>query len=67
MASSSGGVMFKKSSFSATNVTCVEVEHHLLTDTFLIRDSKDVNSPVLIFTREEWESFIKWVNNHEFD
>jgi hypothetical protein len=33
---------------------------------FLVRDSKDDNSPVLRFTTEEWSAFVSGVKADEF-
>lgn len=45
--------------------TCVEVAH--IDRTIAIRDSKDVNGPVLTFSAQEWAAFIAGVRNGEFD
>ncbi|MFE0024485.1 DUF397 domain-containing protein [Amycolatopsis sp. NPDC059021] len=44
---------------------CVEVD--ITSDVVLVRDSKEVNSPVLSFTQEEWNDFLEGVQNGEFD
>ena len=54
-----------RSSYCDTG-TCVEVGHKD-PDTVLVRDSKNWNSPVLTFNREEWIAFVKGVKAGEFD
>jgi uncharacterized protein DUF397 len=53
-----------KSSYSAEN-GCVEVA--ALGDHVGVRDSKDRNGPLLLFTQEEWRAFITGVRNGEFE
>ena len=48
--------VWRKSSYSANGSTCVEVARNLPC-VVAIRDSKDRNGPVLVFTRAEWEAF----------
>jgi hypothetical protein len=43
---------------------CVEVTK--LDDTYLMRDSKDPEGPVLHFSAAEWESFVRGVNAGDF-
>ena len=53
-----------KSTRSGSNGACVEVM-----DTgseLLVRDSKDPESAVLRFTREEWSAFVVGVRQGEF-
>lgn len=45
--------------------TCVEVAR--IDGTIAIRDSKDVDGPVLTFSPQEWAAFIAAVRNGEFD
>jgi hypothetical protein len=47
--------LYRKSSYSAYNGNCVEVEESQ--DAFRIRDSKDPCGPVLEFTAAEWSEF----------
>jgi len=56
---------FVKSSFSDGNGACVEVA--MRSDAIGVRDSKDDTSPVLAFTRPEWEAFVRGVKAGEFD
>jgi len=55
-----------KSSFSFSNGNCVEVAN-LSGGTVGVRDSKDVQGPVLRFTPAEWDAFLGGVRNGEFD
>jgi Domain of unknown function (DUF397) len=55
-----------KSSLSFSNSNCVEVAS-LPDDEIGVRDSKDVEGPVLRFTPGEWNAFLGGVRNGEFD
>ena len=55
-----------KSSLSYGNGQCVEVAG-LSGDIVMVRDSKNVKSPVLGFTPGEWDAFVGGVRNGEFD
>jgi len=55
-----------KSSLSHANGNCVEVAD-LPSGQVGMRDSKDVNGPVLKFWPEEWRTFLDGVRNGEFD
>ena len=55
---------WRKSSLSEAN-GCVEVA--VLDDGVAVRDSKDRNGRVLLFTRHEWTAFIGGVGAGEFD
>jgi uncharacterized protein DUF397 len=55
-----------KSSFSFALSNCVEVAS-LSGDQIGVRDSKDVNGPVLRFTPSEWGAFVGGVRNGEFE
>lgn len=57
-------VDWEKPKLCSTN-GCVEV--HKAHNEVWVRDSKDENSPILKFTREEWETFTADVKNGEFD
>ncbi len=52
------------SSYSSGEGQCVEVA--ALPNMIASRDSKDVNSPVLLFTRDCWRDFVGAVNRREF-
>lgn len=58
-------VTFKKSSLSASG-NCVEVAE-LKDGGIVVRDSKNPQGSVLIFTRSEWKAFIGGVKQREFD
>ncbi|MFC7278769.1 DUF397 domain-containing protein [Paractinoplanes rhizophilus] len=50
---------WRKSSRSGGSGNCVEVA--FLNKRVAFRDSKDPTGPILVFTNEEWRSFIAWV------
>ena len=56
--------VWRKSTLSHTN-GCVEVA--FVNDRVAVRDSKDRNGPVLVFTPFEWEAFVGGVRDGEFD
>jgi hypothetical protein len=56
---------WRKSSHSGTNGQCVEIAAN--SDQVLIRDSKDREGPVLIFTADEWRAFAARVRVGDFD
>jgi hypothetical protein len=60
------GLNWMKSSFSHGNGNCVEVAG-LSTELIRIRDSKNVNGPVLAFTPAEWDAFLGGIRNGELD
>jgi len=55
---------WRKSSFSGTQ-GCVEVAD--TADAVWLRDSKEQQGPVLMFTRHEWTAFLAGVRAAEFD
>jgi hypothetical protein len=55
---------WRKSSWSGAN-GCVEVA--VVGDRVAVRDSKDRRGPVLLFTADEWASFLGGVRDGEFD
>ena len=64
MDTTEGSIQWRRSSRCETG-GCVEVAH---TDgTIAIRDSKDVDGPVLTFSHGEWAAFVAGVRNGEFD
>lgn len=58
-------VEFRKSSYSEPQENCVEVAAGA--DAVAVRDSKDLDGPVLSFTRDEWSAFLAGVKAGEFD
>ena len=56
--------VWKRSSECAGG-TCVEVS--LLDDQVAVRDSKDANGQVLLFSALEWHAFLAGVRKGEFD
>jgi hypothetical protein len=55
---------WRKSTYSSAS-GCVEVA--FLEDQIAVRDSKDRNGPVLVFTLGEWAAFLSGVRSGEFD
>ncbi len=50
---------WRESSYSGNTGNCIEVA---ITESVVgIRDSKDLNGSVLVFTRDEWRSFLRGV------
>lgn len=60
--------MWKKSSYSTVG-NCVEVTRGYIgeTPTRKVRDSKDPGGPVLVFTEDEWQAFLRGARDGEFD
>jgi hypothetical protein len=56
--------VWRKSTLSGVN-GCVEVA--LVAGRLAVRDSKDPQGPVLLFTPDEWRAFVGGVRNGEFD
>jgi Domain of unknown function (DUF397) len=52
-------------STACSATTCVEVA--TIGDTIAIRDSKDPESPILSYSRRDWQAFISRVKRGEFD
>jgi hypothetical protein len=51
--------------YSCNNSNCVEVANQ--GDRVLVRDSKATESPILSFTRTEWDSFREAIKAGDFD
>ncbi|WP_157248764.1 DUF397 domain-containing protein [Nonomuraea typhae] len=57
---------WRKSRFCNGNSACVEFAH-LADGNVALRDSKEQDGPVLVFTPEEWDAFTQGVRAGEFD
>ncbi|MEX5709935.1 DUF397 domain-containing protein [Parafrankia sp. FMc6] len=57
--------VWRKSSHSATQTNCVEISR--VPDGVAVRDSKDPDGPVLLFTPGEWAAFLAGVRDGEFE
>lgn len=55
---------FKESSYSGRRSRCVSVAR--LSDCVLVKDSRK-ETPVLSFSKEEWQAFVAGVKAGEFD
>jgi len=56
---------WRKSSYSTNNGNCVEVAQNL-PGIVAVRDSKDPDGPVLVFTADEWRAFVSGARAGEF-
>ncbi|GAA2893812.1 DUF397 domain-containing protein [Nonomuraea rubra] len=57
---------WRKASYCNGATACVEVAP--LTDgNVALRDSKQQDGPVLVFTPSEWAAFVAGVQDHQFD
>lgn len=60
------GAQWRKSTKSGPNCdNCVEVA--FVDNAIAVRDSKDPDGPVLVFTPAEWDAFIGGAKDGEFD
>jgi len=60
------GAQWRKSTKSGPNCdNCVEVA--FVENAIAVRDSKDPDGPVLVFTPAEWDAFIGGAKDGEFD
>jgi hypothetical protein len=57
-------ITWRKSTASGHNGNCVEIA--AVGDSILIRNSRNPLGSFLSFTRQEWRSFLKAVNNGDF-
>jgi hypothetical protein len=60
------GAQWRKSTRSGSTGNCVEVAKNL-DGVIAVRDSKDPNGPVLLFTPDEWTAFTSGTKDGEFD
>jgi hypothetical protein len=56
---------WRKSSLSNSQGNCVEIAH--VDNHIAVRDSKNSQGPVLVFTPDEWKAFVGGVRQGEFD
>jgi len=56
---------FFKSSFSGDAGQCVEVR--ITKQNIAVRDSKNPEADIMVFSNDEWNAFIQGVKNGEFD
>jgi hypothetical protein len=57
---------WRKSSYSNAGGDCVEVAP-LSGGRIGVRDTKERNGPVLVFTSDEWHAFLKGAKGSQFD
>jgi hypothetical protein len=57
---------WRTSTFSGGNGSCVEVASNL-PGIIAVRDSKDRQGPALVFTPDEWTTFLAGIRADEFD
>jgi len=61
------GPQWRKSSYSGNGGgNCVEVALNLPGGQIGVRDSKDPDGPVLVFTADEWQAFVSGARAGEF-
>jgi Domain of unknown function (DUF397) len=58
--------VWRKSARSNNGGACVEVARNL-PGVVAVRDSKDPDGPVLIFTPSEWDAFVGGVRDGDFE
>jgi hypothetical protein len=57
---------WRKATKSGSNGACVEVAR-LAEDAIGVRDSKNPDGPVLVFTAADWDAFLDGMAKREFD
>ncbi|MDH6705921.1 hypothetical protein P3T27_002643 [Kitasatospora sp. MAA19] len=60
------GAYWRKSSYSGSGGTCVEVADGFI-GMMPVRDSKDPSGPPLLFSSAAWQSFVTAVRTGELD
>jgi uncharacterized protein DUF397 len=60
-----GGLGWLKAQASTYNGQCVEIA--AASNAVAIRDSKDPNGPILVYTHAEFKAFLDGARNGEFD
>lgn len=58
-------LVWRKAQLSTTNGSCVEAAS--VVGKIALRDSKDPNGPVLVYTPAEWDAFLDGARKGEFD
>jgi Domain of unknown function (DUF397) len=53
--------IWKKSRYSNGSANCVEIATNFR-GRVAVRDSKDPDGPILVFTTSEWDAFLRMVN-----
>lgn len=59
------GLVWLKAQYSGHNGQCVEIAS--AADKIAVRDSKDPNGPILVYTVAEFKAFLHGARNGEFD
>ncbi|MET8546635.1 DUF397 domain-containing protein [Kitasatospora sp. NPDC004799] len=60
------GARWRKSSYSGSGGTCVEVADGFA-GVMPVRDSKDPSGPAILFPASAWQAFVTAVRTGEFD
>jgi hypothetical protein len=58
-------LIWRKAQLSTNNGACVEVGS--VVGKIVLRDSKDPNGPMLVYTPTEWDAFLDGAKKGEFD